>query len=227
MSWQAIPAIKSLQADLTKKYPNRKQPDWIIGDPDHSSRVSDHNPAPDGDVHAIDIRLGGDLVVAEVLKAVIGDTRVKYVIHNSKIYSRTYGWVAHAYYGVNPHKTHIHVSFRYETELEKDTSAWFDEAKVLTRPVPIDLSIVRGEFHKYLGRAPGKVRERTHVKRFQRALNEATNAGLKVDGIVGPKLVVAWQAYETRREVPGLGWTRIPDKKSLGALVNARWRMVA
>lgn len=226
MNWSSIPAIDSLQRDLDQRFPKRVKPDWILGDADHSARVSDHNPAYDGDVHAIDIRLGGDLNVKDVLEACIGDRRVKYVIHNRIIYSRTYGWQALRYTGENPHTTHIHVSFRYEPRFENDTSAWFD-TKVRTKPVPIDLSVVRKQFFIALGLDHDPLRSTVHVMRLQRALNVKIDADLEVDGYVGRATLNAWGRWERRREVPGEGRPRVPDKKSLAALVAARWRMVA
>lgn len=233
MAWRPIPAISQLVKELDEHYPNRTKPDWIIGDADHSSRVSDHNPEDRDpgerfeEVHAIDIRLGGGLDVSEVLKTLIGDVRVWYVIHNRKIYSRTYGWRARRYKGSNPHTTHIHVSFRYGNKYERDTSKFFDEKKTRTRPLPIDLSLVRNEFLKALDLAPGEVKHRWHVRRVQRALNVRNNADLKVDGIVGRATLQAWRDWERRPDVPNSGRPGVPDKKTLSLLLMARWRMVA
>lgn len=225
--WSSIPAIDSFQRELDGEFPNRTRPDWILGDDDHSSRVSDHNPAPDGDVHAIDIRLGGGLDPKAVLEAAIGDRRVKYVIFNYKIYSRTYGWEARAYTGKNPHTSHIHVSFRYEPRFENDTSRWFEPTKRRTRPMPIDLSIVRNQFLVALDLRDGRVEEKVHVKRLQRAYNLAyPDHKVEVDGIVGPKFLRAWGRHEGQEE--GRGRPRVPDRESVSALLRilARYRMV-
>lgn len=222
-TWHPAPSITALVRDLDKAFPNRTQPDWIIGDADHSSRVSDHNPDERGMVHAIDIRLGGGLDVRRVLNATIGDPRVWYVIHDGKIYSRTYGWVARAYTGANPHTTHIHVSIRYTDSAEQDTSEWGVAPRV--KPVPIDLSVVRSEFRKALGVEKGRVQERAHVKRLQRALNvKYPTRKVGVDGLVGKKTLNAWGYHE--RSVGGLGRPRVPDERSLARLVQPRWKMV-
>lgn len=237
MSWQAIPVIGTLQHELDQHFPHRVTPDWIIGDADHSSRVSDHNPAPDGDVHAIDIRFGGDFPgfrngrpsdeVKELLKAVIGDPRVWYVIFNRKIYSRTYDWEARYYSGADPHTGHVHVSFRYETKYENMTGKpFFEERKVRTKPAKIDLSHVRDQFLIALGEEKGNLHECPHIKRVQRALNVRDDADLKVDGWVGDHLLNAWGDWERDNSVPGSGRPRVPDAKSLGKLVQPRWRMV-
>ena len=226
-TWYAAPSINALQRDLDAAFPNRTRPDWVIGDADHSSRTSDHNPDSNGMVHAIDIRLGGGLDAKRVLEATIGDSRVWYVIHNGKIYSRTYGWEARAYTGANPHDTHIHVSIRYTDAAEQDTADWglVEPPKPRVKPVPIDLSIVRSEFRKALGVEKGKVQERTHVKRVQRALNvKYPKRKVAVDGVVGKGTLNAWGYHE--RSVGGLGRPRVPDERSLARLVQPRWRMV-
>lgn len=227
MSWQKIRAIGQLQQELDDLFPNRVTPDWIIGDADHSSRVSDHNPAPDGDVHAIDIRLGGDLNVRRVLNALIGDRRVWYVIYNGIIYSRTYGWRARKYLGSNPHRTHIHASFRYAKRYENDTSKFFEDRKRRTKPTTIDLSIVRNQFLIYLGEKEGERIETVNVRRLQRCLVQRAGAKLEVDGWVGKNTLNAWGEWE--RSLPGKpsGRPRVPDRKSLGALTSPRWEMIA
>lgn len=224
MSWQAIPAINALQEELDDRWPDRVTPDWIIGDPAHSARISDHNPASDGDVHAIDIRHGDGLDVRELRNVLIGDHRLKYVISEWVIYSRTYGWRANRYTGSNGHTTHLHASFRYEPEHENDTSRFFDDRKARVKPMPIDLSIVRDEFLRVMNGAPPE--QKVHIQRLQRALNVTNKAGLQVDGYVGPNLLKAWGDWERRTDVPGRGRPRVPDAKSLAALVLPRWRMI-
>lgn len=222
MSWKPAPSITALQGDLDLQFPGRVKPDWIIGDADHSSRTSDHNPDSKGVVHAIDIRLGGDLDAKAVLAATIGDPRVWYVIHNGIIYSRTYGWAARRYTGTNPHRTHVHVSIRYTAAAEADTAPWFPDQKKRTRPIAIDLSVVREEFLNALHDRP--VTERVHVKRLQRALNEKyPDRKVTVDGIAGKQTLNAWGRHE--RASAGLARPRIPDAKSLAALVQPRYVM--
>jgi hypothetical protein len=222
MSWRPAPSITALQGDLDLQCPGRTKPDWIIGDADHSSRTSDHNPDPKGMVHAIDIRLGGGLDAKAVLNATIGDERVWYVIHNGIIYSRTYGWQALRYTGKNPHTTHVHVSIRYTAAAENDTSPWFPAEKKRTRPIPVDLSTVREEFLNALNGRP--VTERVHVKRLQRALNQKhPDHKITVDGLAGKETLNAWGRHE--RASAGLARPRIPDAKSLAALVQPRYVM--
>lgn len=224
-SWYTAPSIEALQAELTELFPSRTLPDWVIGDADHSSRVSDHNPDSRGMVHAVDIRLGGGLDVKRLLEGLIGDPRAWYVIHNWVIYSRTYGWEPRRYTGSNGHTSHVHLSLRYTEQAERDISAWLEPvAKRRTRPVPISLEIVREQFLRAMDLRDGKVVETVHVKRLQRSLNVRTGARLKVDGLVGKQTLNAWGRWE--RSEDGQGRPRVPDRVSLGRLVQPRWRMV-
>lgn len=226
MNWYPAPAITSLQRDLDVRFPRRTKPDWVLGDAEHSSRDSDHNPDPGGMVHAIDIRLGGGLDPKVVLEAVIGDPRVWYVIYNRIIYSRTYDWAARKYTGASPHTDHIHVSFRYVHSAEQDTRPWRGLRRKV-RPKAVDLSVVRREFLRATGHVKGKVRPCASVRRVQRALNERIGAGLIADGEAGPKTLAAWQRWESRKNVPGKDRETIPDRLSLTALVEPKWKVVA
>lgn len=137
MSWRPIKAITALRNEVQEKWPANRYI-GIIGDADHASRVSDHNPDSSGEVHAIDVGIEG-LNVKAFLNGVIGDKRVWYVIHDRKIWSRTYGWRTRSYHGSNPHTHHIHVSFRYINKYEDDTSPFFSNVKVDDMPEPKEL----------------------------------------------------------------------------------------
>ena len=109
-------SLNQLRAEVNARWPSRaKHHDGTIGDKAHQARQarqarrSDHNPDADGIVRAIDITAEG-IDVQALLKAVIGDDRVHYVIYDRTIYSRTYGWKARPYAGSSPHDQHVHVS---------------------------------------------------------------------------------------------------------------------
>lgn len=124
--WYLAPSLIALGNEINAHWPRRDTAsDGAIGDASHQARVSDHNPDWDdhGVVRAIDIDNGG-IDVNAVLKALIGDQRVWYVIWNRKIYSRTYGWKAQDYDGTDPHTGHIHVSIQHTSAAENDTSKW-------------------------------------------------------------------------------------------------------
>jgi hypothetical protein len=112
MAWRAARSLTILQAELNQAFPRRTRPDWILGDPAHRARASDHNPRPgDGVVCAIDIR-GRDTARAvweHLLKT--RDRRVKYVIFDGKLVSAVnQPWVIRPYKGTNPHRDHLHLS---------------------------------------------------------------------------------------------------------------------
>lgn len=130
--WFLAPSLVALRTELNRRWPNRdKSSDGSVGDTSHQARKSDHNPDWDagGIVRAIDIDKDG-IDVTAVLDALIGDQRVWYVIHNRKIWSRTYGWKPRPYEGDNPHDKHIHISIQHTTAAANDRSAW------LTSPAP-------------------------------------------------------------------------------------------
>ncbi len=134
-NWTLAPALDELRDELNAKWPNRSTAsDGTIGDAAHQARVSEHNPDRYGVVRAMDVTQAG-IDVPALLKAVIGDERVHYVIADRTIYSRTYGWRARSYTGSNPHNLHVHISLRNQTsesadratidKAANDRSAWF------------------------------------------------------------------------------------------------------
>ena len=109
-----------LREQIDDAFPDRdRASDGWLGDAKHAARRSDHNPSiPDGWVRAIDI--DADLRshkseafdLADQLRLLArSDKRISYIIFNGKIasYKRNYKW--RKYTGINPHKTHIHISF--------------------------------------------------------------------------------------------------------------------
>ncbi len=194
------PSLGKLRDEVNERWPRRdKASDGWIGDPSHSSRGSDHNPdwSAGGVVRALDIdvddRDPATDLRREVLNQAIGDPRVWYVISNGRIYSVTYGWVGHTYYGPNPHFTHVHISIRHEEEAENDTSPWWaPERRRRIRPV-VDLSRLRKAW--FTGERA------VEVRRVQRALNIRDGAGLVADGIAGPATQRAWEAWERRLNI--------------------------
>jgi hypothetical protein len=110
-----------LREQIDDAFPNRdRASDGWIGDARHAARKSgsDHNPSDEGWVRAIDI--DADLRshkseafdLADQLRLLArSDKRISYIIFHGKIASwrRNYKW--RKYTGINPHKTHIHISF--------------------------------------------------------------------------------------------------------------------
>lgn len=94
---------------------------------------SDHEPDRMGIVHAIDLdadfgrsgRADAQQLVDELVacaKAGKDGGRLKYVIHDGHIWSRTYKWAKRKYSGANPHSGHIHISVTGASD--SDGRAW-------------------------------------------------------------------------------------------------------
>ena len=113
-------AAEQLRKEVNLKYPKRdKRSDGWLSDSKHKLRKSDHNPDINGWVRAIDIDAdlnksnGESWRLAETIKAkaVNGDKRISYIIHQGRIASSRLNWKWRVYKGSNPHVTHLHVSF--------------------------------------------------------------------------------------------------------------------
>jgi hypothetical protein len=114
-------AGQQLREQIDDAFPDRSRvaPEGWLGDRRHAARRSDHNPSvPEGVVRAYDFNadLGSSrheaFDLADQLRLLArSDKRISYVIFNGKIASwkRNYKW--RRYTGLNPHKSHIHVSF--------------------------------------------------------------------------------------------------------------------
>ncbi|MGB7981197.1 MAG: peptidoglycan-binding protein [Candidatus Nanopelagicales bacterium] len=141
ISWYPAPSLLKLRKEIDARWPGRSRAsDGVIGDLRHSGTRNSHNPVGTatgprvgtrGAVHAMDITASG-INVQSVLNAVIGDSRVWYVIHGGRIWSRTYGWTARRQAG-DPHTTHIHINLREDSQTasrtaENDTRSWFGSA---------------------------------------------------------------------------------------------------
>jgi len=127
------PAAKALLEQATARWPARsKASDGIVPSAAHTAAnpSSDHEPlAPPLPpyCHAADLTHdpahGCDCGrIAEALR-VSRDRRIKYVIHDSRIFdAKTWTW--RAYSGSNPHEKHMHVSILGTLAACEDTRAW-------------------------------------------------------------------------------------------------------
>lgn len=123
-----------LREQMNTRYPKRDTAsDGWLGDAAHRKRKSDHNPDRNGIVHALDLdadfgrpgRADAQQLVDEIVAlAKVGKDygRLKYVIYDGAIYSKTYGWKRRTYTGANPHTGHIHISVT--TAADTDGRAW-------------------------------------------------------------------------------------------------------
>ncbi|MBW3665835.1 MAG: hypothetical protein KY469_22350 [Actinobacteria bacterium] len=140
MSYRIAESLDQIRDEVNAFRPGRdKLSDGWIGDPDHASRSSDHNPwvkdsRGQGVVTAFDADEDHDQHIGNlVLAATVGrrDRRVKFVIYERKIW-RSYKnhsghpapWTPEPYTGPNAHAQHIHVSVLPDPRLYDDRSPW-------------------------------------------------------------------------------------------------------
>ena len=113
----------TLRGQVNKRWPRRdKASDGWIGDAAHCPGTSDHCPAGDGVVRAVDLDRDldpNDRTAMERLASQLrryaqnreDNDRLSYVIFDGAIASESGGWRWRPYSGTNPHDHHMHVSF--------------------------------------------------------------------------------------------------------------------
>lgn len=114
--WHVNEGLAGLVVQLLNRY--RFMTIGTIGDAQHRSEVSDHNPNAAGRVNAADLMLGRFFTEADALELIpflITDPRTKYLIHDRRIWRDPVGHTAaeagwHDYTGTDPHTDHIHLS---------------------------------------------------------------------------------------------------------------------
>ena len=189
MSWRVAKSLLHLRAQVDALAPNRdKGSDGTIGDTNHASRSSDHNPwveyLGENIVTAMDIthdpRHGVDSYkMADALIA-SRDQRIKYVISNRRIASPTvdpkWGW--RPYHGTNPHDHHVHVSVVPFHVAFDDESDWH-----FGQLTPDPSSTFVGESRPTL-----RVYDRGPADQIKYA---QSILGVAVDGVFGPTMRAA------------------------------------
>lgn len=137
-NWRGAESLKMLWGQVDRLAPGRnRENDGMIGDADHQSRDSDHNPwVRDGDigvVTALDVTddPSHGCHVQAIVDAICNsrDRRVKYIIWNRRIVnsSRIGGsppWTWRGYDGDDPHIHHMHVSVLPDKPLYDDRTEW-------------------------------------------------------------------------------------------------------
>lgn len=122
------PSLVTLRAEINAAAPGReKASDGWIGDAAHCPGVSDHCADASGMVHALDVDKDFNsphVTANRLVKLLIGDWRLAYIIWNRTIWSRSWGWTARVYTGSNPHTQHIHLSLRHVTTAEQSKGTW-------------------------------------------------------------------------------------------------------
>lgn len=173
MAWRMAKSLDALLAKVNALSPNRdKSSDGGIGDENHASRSSDHNPwVTDGDMGVVTARdFTNDPAhgmnsedLAEALRAA-KDERIKYIISNKKIASGTGqgqpAWEWRPYPvppNKNPHNHHCHVSVKSEKSSYDDTREWViamtpSAAAVAAPPVASEPVLRKGDKGPDVGR---------------------------------------------------------------------------
>lgn len=124
MSWRLAKSLVTLRDQVNATYPKRnKASDGTIGDAAHSSRVSQHNPNPQGVVTAMDITHdpANGLDAGQLAEKLIKDPRAWYVIWNRRIWEAG-KWTN--YSGSNPHTKHVHISTKQDANNYDNSSNW-------------------------------------------------------------------------------------------------------
>lgn len=130
MAWELAPSLVNLRNEIHARWPNHdRTSDGSIGDADHSSSASDHNPNSRGMVCAIDEDKDG--VDMRVITAA-------FERHPSSHYwifwfpgdpypviaDRDNNWNRVKYTGSNKHDKHAHFSIRQSSSAEQNQTAW-------------------------------------------------------------------------------------------------------
>lgn len=134
-NWYIAKSLEKLRTQVNALYPNRsKASDGGIGDANHASRSSDHNPwvkdaAGNGVVTARDITNdpANGLSARKLAETLVAsrDPRIKYIISEGQIISsQQQPWVWRKYTGPNGHFHHVHISVVADESLYNDTSDW-------------------------------------------------------------------------------------------------------
>jgi hypothetical protein len=215
--WRVAKSLLTLRDQVNARWPNRrKDSDGTIGNAEHASRSSDHNPWIHdnglGIVTAMDITHdpanGCDSYALAQALLNSRDPRIKYVISNRRIASGNAGpspWVWRKYTGANPHDHHCHISvmsdesdfdsvrtwdFNFNTVPQSAPSS--SVTSYVTPPPTLSVGAPRSELVRMLQQLLVAHGEKITVDGyFARETEKAVRAfqtsnGLDSDGFVGP-----------------------------------------
>ena len=113
MSWSLAGNLDSRSDSVKEAYPGTTV--YSIGDQQHQSGTSDHNPDARSIVHAIDVMTYSDTAKGNAVRdwALSDTTDLEYIIFNRKIYERDNGFSSRDYNGSDPHTDHVHISGKH------------------------------------------------------------------------------------------------------------------
>lgn len=196
MTWRLAKSLETLRAEINALHPGRsKVSDGTIGNAEHASRSSDHNPwvmdGKTGVVTAMDITHdpahGVDTYALAKRLVANPDIRLKYVISNGQIASREKGWSWRKYTGKNPHNHHVHISVMSSKALYDGITPW--GLTSIAPPQP-QAAPVEGKNPVLTLGTKGEA-----VERLQRLL------GVTPDADFGPKTYAAIKAFQKSRKM--------------------------
>lgn len=212
MAWRLAKSLDTLRTQVNASWPKRsKASDGTVGDLNHSSRSSDHNPSPAGVVCAMDIthdpKSGCDSYALAAALVASKDARIKYIISNGRIVSGTNqgqtAWKWRKYTGANPHNHHVHISVKSNAANYDSTAKW-DLSAMASQPV--DKAYVT---------PPPTLRKGSKgdaVKRLQTLLKT-----VKVDGDFGTKTQEAVVKFQASKKLVDDGVAGPQTWAALGA----------
>jgi len=153
-AWTLAQSLVQLRNQLNTAYPFRsKVSDGTIGDAAHALTPSEHNPDRNGVVRAIDIthdpKNGLDIQTLADSLVASRDSRILYIICNSRIVSPDRNWQWQAYSGSNPHSSHIHISVNHNHD---NTNNWQLPGKEQQTEMIKDLNHLDALFVAFRGR---------------------------------------------------------------------------
>lgn len=114
------PAIVKLRDQINAAYPRRDRASdgiWPSAAHTRANPSSDHEAGNALDIDN-DLADGVDVMFVALLLSASRDSRIKYIIHDGRIWNRLHGW--HPYTGSNPHSTHMHISVKEEERGDAD-----------------------------------------------------------------------------------------------------------
>lgn len=206
MAWRVAKSLNILLKQVNDLAPNRdRSSDGSIGDENHATRNSDHNPwVMDNGIGVVTARdFTNDpahgmpsQALAEALVA-SHDSRIKYIISNRQIASGTDqdhpAWVWRPYSGSNPHNHHCHISVKSDKAHYDSEEPW--RFTFVTEGIPVANEEPKPA-HGLLRRgAKGE-----QVVALQSLLN-SHGASIPVDGDFGPRTEAALRLYQASKHL--------------------------
>lgn len=209
-NWRLAKSLDVLRDEIKSKYSGTTV--WTIGDADHQSGYSDHNPTTKGVVCAIDVKADGGMELHAFVRHLVTNQHpnLRYVIFNRKIYQRRNKFAAQDYNGSNAHATHVHVSVGNgpdgrSTSGYDSTASWGidDLGKPPAPSAPAKPSKPSTEKNRLGDKMPTLKRgsKGTDVRRLQGLLT-ANGYKTAIDGIFGPQTEKKVKAFQSKHAKP-------------------------